>query len=117
MARQVFLPLDPRGATGNDQTSGQWLTAEMARRGLSNSEFFARLCRLGFTSTSGNIVSMWRTDRCAISLEALPLVLEALDIAPAERPLWALHFLRAVHPRFVDCLGGMPCSMTEGCLG
>ncbi len=117
MARQILLPIDSRGTTGQYQTSGQWLTAEMARRGIPNGELYSRLCRLGFASASGNIVSMWRTDRCAISLEVLPLVLEALGIAPDERPLWALHFLRAIHPRLVNCLGGLSSGTTAGRAG
>lgn len=108
MTRETWLPLDPSAPPGTSraQTSGAWLSAEMARRGISNAELYRRLRTLGFRGGSANIIAMWRHDRTPIAPETLPLILEALGLPPAQRQHWAMHFLHALYPNFASLLRG-----------
>lgn len=106
MTRRTWLPMDPAMPPGTrrDQTSGAWLSTEMARRGISNADLFRRLVRLGFRGGSANIIAMWRHDKSPIASETLPFLLEALDLRPADQQLWAMHFLHALHPKLASLL-------------
>ena len=106
MTRQTWLPMDPAVPPGthHDQTSGAWLSAEMAYRGLSNADLFRRLVRLGFRAGSPNIIAMWRHDKSPVAPETLPLLLDALDLRPADQRLWAMHFLHGLHPKLASLL-------------
>jgi hypothetical protein len=105
MTRQTWLPDDPTIAPGTrrDQTSGEWLSAEMKREGVSNKQLHGRLRLLGFDGGS-NVISMWRHDATPIALETLPLVLDALRLPFDQRPLWATHFLHAQYPSLAGLL-------------
>ncbi|MDA8251908.1 MAG: hypothetical protein M0Z28_22470 [Rhodospirillales bacterium] len=74
-------PTDPPGLH-KAQTSVAWLTHEMERRDISNLELYRRLRAAGLRGVSTNIISLWRTDKTAITPETLPLLLEALEMPP-----------------------------------
>lgn len=100
MARSIRLPRDPwvRPGTKLDRTAGEWLVEEMTAREICNTDLFASMRKLGFSATSVNIVTMWRSGSLAISLRTLPLILEALGMHAEEQRLWARHFASAELP-------------------
>ena len=100
MARITMLPHVASAAVGTEpqQTAAQWFVNEMARLGLPNIELFCRMKAAGFTGNSPNIISLWRSGACAISLKALPALLEALGIGADQSRLWVRHFTYGQYP-------------------
>ena len=96
--------VDPNSVPGErlEQTSGKWLVTEMESRGISNLGLFRAMQTHGYTSTSCNIVSLWRGDKSAIGTSTIPTLLRALGMNETERRLWAWHFLHERHPELVD---------------
>lgn len=98
--RTTLLPRNPRSPLGrsSEQTSGEWLTAEMEMRGFSNIKLYRALQQHGFQGTSPQIVSLWRTDKAPIGAETVPILLRALGLCRGEQQLWARHFMQQLHP-------------------
>lgn len=72
--RTTVLPRNPRTPLGRsgEQTSGEWLTAEMELRGFSNIKLYRAMQQHGFQGTSPQIISLWKTDKSPIGAETVP---------------------------------------------
>lgn len=100
MMRMTLLPRNPRCPLGQaaEQTSGEWLTAEMDLRGFSGIKLHRALRQHGFQGRSPQIISLWRTDKSPIGAETVPILLRALGLDRGEQQLWARHFLQQLQP-------------------
>lgn len=100
----VLIPASLETGEGARVTHGTWLCGQMASRDVRSDVLFKRMNLLGYPAQSPGIVSLWRHDRCRISLVCLPTLLSALGMSESEQCAWIFLFTTATFPSLAPFL-------------